>query len=186
MYVNPNVLSVSRALLNLDYTAGSKPRIEGSNGYNIRQVRFICRSWSLLYLLILAQLFNTIFDDGGRFILVILPPGSTEEIHRQVKHSGDVLLGVATQCVVSVSAAMACRTMLCSYICGANVKREVTRYSKQTNSIAAILRWSQFSCINVCRYHTDFCKELTWGWEGWIGSLPAPFLNSFNVVAPWF
>lgn len=46
------------------------------------------------------QLLNEAKQAGCVFVLVILPQ-SAEEIRNNVKHYGDIVYGIATQCVVS-------------------------------------------------------------------------------------
>jgi hypothetical protein len=54
------------------------------------------------YLPIFDQLLKSASDNGAGFILVILPERA-EELRNLVKHNGDVILGVPTQCVVSIA-----------------------------------------------------------------------------------
>jgi hypothetical protein len=48
------------------------------------------------------QTLTSVVGHGAGFVLVILPERA-EEVRNLVKHTGDVMLGVATQCVVSLS-----------------------------------------------------------------------------------
>ena len=48
----------------------------------------------------MSKLITSAVEHRAGFILVILPERA-EEVRNLVKHTGDVVLGVATQCVVS-------------------------------------------------------------------------------------
>jgi hypothetical protein len=74
--------------------------ISGS-GYAAANVRLPAFRRSLL---IFVQLLLSAFEKGASFILVILPERA-EDVRNLVKHTGDVVLGVATQCVVSFARA---------------------------------------------------------------------------------